>query len=447
MVRDIKLLVELFAYLYCLAELFGKKFKINIYVVVLVILDLFLLVGIDDYGFPKYLSSLVYVGIFLYGLLCYGESIKITLVNCVLAPLVLAVLQIFMFVPLYFLFFSKYGQSQLNEVLINTGCLLLLILCSYKIKLKKLSESVVKRNKLIVGASILILCGFGYNFYQMKKDGTILKEAYIQMIYFLLVFLLVIYEWQKSRVDAEKKKTQLDMNRLYYDAYDQLILLVRQRQHDMKSHISTIKSLIFTTDNYDELVTKQEEYCDYVLKQNEKTKLVLTVENPLIAGFLYSKIQIAESKEIEVDYHVNLRKESWVIPEYELIEMAGILIDNAIDALENIKLDFYMQEPRKKIYVKMKETLEEIELTVANTSNYYGEDITAHFFDNGYSSKGKNRGIGLPKLKHLVHDRKGDIIVSNEFHENINYLTFTVKLPKVQKTENMKTLSVETECQ
>lgn len=447
MVNNIKILVELFAYLYCLAELFGKKFKVSIYSVVLIILGMFLAVGIDNYGFPEYFSSLVYVGIFLYGLVCYRESIKTTLINCVLAPIVLTTLQLLMFLPLYFLFFVKYGENRMNELLINIACLFLIWLCSHKIKLKKISDFVLKRNKLMCGVAVLVFVGFGVYFYQMKDKGEIASSAYIQFLYFFFLLLFIIYEWQKSRMDAEKKKTQLEMNWLYYDAYDQLILLIRQRQHDMKSHISTIKSLIFTTDNYDELVAKQEEYCDYVLKQNEKAKLVLTVENPLIAGFLYSKIQIAESKEIEIDYHVNIKKKSWVIPEYELIEMAGILIDNAIDALENARLDFYMQEPRKKICVTIKETLEEIELTVANTSNYYGEDITAHFFENGYSSKGKDRGLGLPKLKHLVRDRKGDIIVSNEFHDSINYLTFTIKLPKGQKTENMKPLSIETECQ
>ena len=55
---------------------------------------------------------------------------------------------------------------------------------------------------------------------------------------------------------------------MYFDAYDQLILLVRQRQHDMKSHIGAIRSMIYTTDNYAELVAKQEEYCDYTVINN-----------------------------------------------------------------------------------------------------------------------------------------------------------------------------------
>ena len=304
-----------------------------------------------------------------------------------------------------------------------------MLFCS-KVKLKRLSNAVIKRNKLLMTAFILLLFGFGLNFYQMKKEGTILKESYIQMVYFILIFLFVIYEWQKSRLDAEKKKTQLEMNRLYFDAYDQLILLVRQRQHDMKSHIGAIRSMIYTTDNYAELVAKQEEYCDYIIEENEKNRLVLSVKNPLIAGFLYSKIQEADSRDITIDYSINMPKESLVLPEYELIEMAGILLDNAMDALEKFPLQTTEKVQEKKIRFAIEETDEGLVLTTANTSDYYAEDMTAQFFEAGYSSKGKDRGIGLAKLKRMVSGRKGSIIVSNELYDDSNYLTFTIELPK-----------------
>lgn len=430
MVSGIIILIELFAYLYCFAEFFGKKIKINIYAVVLIILDMFLMTGINWYGFPKPFSSLIYIAMFLYGLLCYGESPKLTLVNCVLASVTVTLLQLILFLPMYYLFFTKYEQGQLNELLINVMCLLLIVLCSRKIRLKKLSDIVIKHNKLIVRVSLLVILGFVIYFYQLKGNRKITSGGFVQLIYFLGIFLFIIYEWQKSRMDVEKKKTQLEMNQLYYDAYDQLILLVRQRQHDMKSHIAAIRSLIFTTNNYDELIAKQKEYCDYVMDQNEKTRLVLSVENPLIAGFLYSKIQEAENKGIEVEYHVSMRKESLIIPEYELIEIGSVLVDNAIDALCNPPTDTDEKKSCRKICIAMKEIDEKVEIIVANTSDYYEDDMTERFFEIGYSNKGKGRGIGLSKLKRLVHDRKGDIIVSNEFYGDRNYLTFTINLPK-----------------
>ena len=433
-VRDIKNLLELFAYLYCLAELFGKKLKISIHLVVYIILDMFLVTGISRYGFPEYLVSLDYIGMFVYGLLYYKESIKATLVNCFLAAALVTISQLLMLLPIYYMFFIRYEDGEIGELLINIGCFVLIILCSYKINLKKVSDFFIKRNKLIIGVIVLIFCGFIVNLYQMKDEGDIWGEAYIQILYFFFIFLFMIYEWQKTKTDAEKKKAQLEMNRLYYDAYDQLIMLVRERQHDMKNHIGAILGMVYATDNYEELAEKQKEYCGYVMEQNEKTKLVLSTGNPLISGFLYSKMQEAESKDIKIEYHIGVTKIETILPEYELIEMMSILTDNAIDALS--KMDENEKDLLREISISLKdaeETENYIELMVANTSEYYDEDITEHFFETGYSSKGKGRGIGLSKLKRLVQDKKGDIIVSNELHDGRNYLTFTIKLPKNSK--------------
>lgn len=329
-IRDFKNLLELSAYLYCLAELYGKKLKISIHLAVYIILDMFLVTGISRYGFPEYLLSLSYIGMFVYGLLYYGESVKLTFVNCFLAAAFIAISQLLMLLPIYYLFFIRCQDGETGELLINIGCLVLIILCCYKINLKKVSDFFVKRNKLIVGVMVLIFFGFAVKSYQIKNIGIIFGEAYIQVISFFFIFLFMLYEWQKAKADAEKKKAQLEMNRLYYDAYDQLIMLVRERQHDMKTHIGAILGMIYATDNYEELVEKQKEYCGYVMEQNEKTKLVLSTGNPLISGFLYSKFQEAESKDIKIEYHIEVPKIETILPEYELIEMMGILTDNAI---------------------------------------------------------------------------------------------------------------------
>lgn len=434
-IRNVINFIELFTYLYCLAALFGKKFRLSIYAVVFLVLDIFLMTAINDYGFPEYLLTLSYIGMFLYGLLYYQESIRRTLVNCFLAAVIVAVLQLLVFLPIYS-FAERYRRGEIYELLANVGCLLFVILFSHVINLKKFSDFFIKRNKLIVGVIILIFCGLGISIYQMANQRIISEEAYTQMVFFVLILLFTIYEWQKTRLDVEKKKTQLEMNSLYYDAYDQLILLIRERQHDLKNHINAILSMIHTTDNYEELVAKQKEYCDYVMGQNDKTKLVLSVGNPLISGFLYSKIQEAEKKGIAVDYQITMQKTASVVPEYELVEMMGILMDNAIEASSN-GMEVADKENRfKGIRISIQETESDIELMVANTSEHFEEDMTEHFFEAGYSSKGKGRGIGLSKLKRMVHERQGDIVVSNELWEGRNYLTFVIRMIKEKRQKS-----------
>ena len=146
----------------------------------------------------------------------------------------------------------------------------------------------------------------------------------------------------------------------------------------------------------------------------------------MIAGFLYSKIREAERYNITIDYKVGIEKAKTAIPEYELVEMAGILLDNAIEALSNMSEEDFA----RKIYFSVKETEDNMTLIVANTSPHYEDFLTEHFFEAGYSSKGQSRGIGLSKLKRLVQARKGSITVYNEQRDKVNYLTFEIRLLK-----------------
>lgn len=199
MIRNIKNLLELFAYLYCLAELFGKKLKISIHLVIFIILALFLEVGINDYGFPVYLSSFSYIGMFLYALIYYGESIKLTLVNSFLAAALVAILQLLVLFPMYYLFFVRYENIDINELLINIICFLVMVFCSYKVKLKRISNFFIRRNKLIIGATILIFLGFVIKSFQIKNTGDIYGEVYIQIIYFFFIFCSCYMSGRKQR--------------------------------------------------------------------------------------------------------------------------------------------------------------------------------------------------------------------------------------------------------
>lgn len=418
---NLKYFTEIIAYLVCMAELYGQKFKLSIHAVVLIILDLFLLTGISDYGFPIYLRSLLYIGIFLYGWLFYKETVKHTIINCLLAAMIVTIMQLLLCLPLYFLNIRTSENQEMFGLFINIVCIISIFIIGCKLKLNKVSSFFFKRDKVILIISFLILIGLGVNLYQIRVNGLILGEQYIQLIYFILLLGFTVGELQKTRLDAEKKKMQLEMNSLYYEAYDQLIMLVRERQHDMKNHINAILSMIYTSDNYDELVAKQKEYCGFVTEQNEETKLLLSSGNPLVAGFLYSKIQRAKSEHIAVTYQIEMKKTDTSFQQYELIEIIGILFDNAVEAL------LKAEKSRKKMIVSIKENDDKLNVVVANVSDSYDEDMTERFFEVGYSSKGNGRGIGLSKLKRMVYDRNGEIMISNEKFSGDNFLTFTVK--------------------
>ena len=418
MVRNVKQLMEILAILMSFSAVFGQKLKINIYFAVLVIAELFLMTGINEYGFPEYLIFLSYIGLYVYCLLCYKETMKNTLKKFFLALIIIVILQLIIYFPVI-IFIDEITVE--GEILINFGCLLA-ISCLWN-TIRKFSSFLSNKNKVLLVIYLSVLLGIGVVLYQIKILGGLNGEDYIQIIYFCVLLYLLTNEWQKVRMDSERKKVQLEMNRLYYDAYDEVLTLVRERQHDMKNHLNAILGMAHSIDNYDELVFEQNKYCNYILESSNKIRLVSLIENPLIAGFLYRKIQEAEKFGIETEYSVIYDKNNVSYAEYDIIEMLGILLDNAIEELQDEK---YLN---KNIWVDITENEKETKLSVANAIKEYSEEVIEKMFVQGYSGKGKGRGIGLSKIKRMVKEKNGDIIVSNEKIDNVNCIKFCIILP------------------
>ena len=190
--------------------------------------------------------------------------------------------------------------------------------------------------------------------------------------------------------------------------------------------------MIYTIDNYDELVESQKKYCDDVIEKNKETKLLLSIGNPLIAGFLYRKYQEAQKQQITIECKSATSGNDYFVPEYELIEFLGILIDNAIDALNaNTLAD-------KRIYVQINDREQELSILVANISRHYDMNEIGKFFQKDFTSKGKGHGIGLTKLRKMVKSRDGDIIVHSSQWNAYFCLTHQMDKAVLQKTNHLQ---------
>ena len=53
----------------------------------------------------------------------------------------------------------------------------------------------------------------------------------------------------------------------------------------------------------------------------------------------------------------------------------------------------------------------------------------SHFFDKGYSSKGDGRGIGLYKLREMVHKEQGEIYAAQDMLNDTNAIKLQILLP------------------
>lgn len=423
MIRNILPLLEILSYLYCFAAVYGKKMKYNIYAVLFAIGEMVIMLGINDYGFPTYIISLSYLLMFLYCMLNYKDTIKTTIVNCLLTFVINGMLQLLCYMAISLI----YPQSSNSRVLIlemasSAACFLIVLFLYSNTVLAKVSQFILQRKKLLWAIGIFIFLVLADQVYEMKRNAFLQPDVIVAIVYFIIVLLILVLEWQKTQQDSERRKAQMEVNALYYGAYKGLVQSVREKQHDLKNHMNAISGMIYTIDNYDELVRKQKEYFQFLSNETAETSLLTMIENPLIAGFLTEKIHQAEKKHITVKWECKLTSSPLSVPEYRLVEMMGILMDNAIEKVTRL-------DTLKRIEVVLKKENELLYFGVTNVCDVADISNARSFFNAGYSSKGKDRGIGLAKLKRMIKEEKGEIAVSEETIEDNPAIRFEFAVP------------------
>ena len=180
------------------------------------------------------------------------------------------------------------------------------------------------------------------------------------------------------------------------DNYDRLLANVRLRQHEYKNHLAAIVSTHYTYKTYEKLVQAQDEYCNKMQQENRYNSL-LFVGDKVLAGFLYGKFQEMESDGIIIEYQIYTEVQKYSVPTYYLVEMLGVILDNAAEAIINMA-------EGKMIKFTVQEAQEKIIFTIRNRCKELSYAEIERMFEMGTSSKGQGRGLGLYHVKVLCQE-------------------------------------------
>ena len=108
-----------------------------------------------------------------------------------------------------------------------------------------------------------------------------------------------------------------------------------------------------------------------------------------------------------------------------LVTIIGNLLDNAFDAM-NESADF--QAP-KELMFGIYSHPGAVLITVDDTGSGISENDLPYIFNNGYSTKGADRGTGLYQLKTIVENLGGKINVESQMHVGTSFsISFTKEL-------------------
>lgn len=414
------LILEILAVLLCLHGLYGEKFKWNIYTVLFIAVE-FIAYQIEDVYAPvKHWEIFLYALLFLYSKIQFKCNWKESMINYVLCIVLSAVMQMICYFPVMILYSSLFDFISFSV----NSLLLLLAFLVYKNKiLSKVSLYMQQKGKAAIALLITVILFIIFQMYKLRVFKSLDILDYLVLIVGIVFLLILLLELQKERFYNKQMKAEVSLNKLYGKALTELIDKVRVNQHNYKNQLAAIQGMIYTAGSLEELKKEQNIYYNRTLQEDEYAQIISGNNDPVIAGFLYSKLCSFDLNNICITSFLHISKINDSLFTADIIKIFGVLIDNAI---EEISKDEY---EKKNIEIKAYQDEENfLYLEVGNICRYIKRSEIVEFFKKGTSSKGKDRGLGLYSVKTLVKKWKGEIIADNIEKENENWLYIIVKI-------------------
>lgn len=415
MMLHIMFMAEVISAMICLHSINGKKFKFNVETVMLIITVVLILEGVNYFGLRGIFSTIGYILIIIYCIYEFKISIFESIISFVLCMIILTTSQfVFMFISNLICERSVEIRNVLSNIMTLVVFYKILPMC----KLDKLKECICKKRK-----QLLLLCFVSLVVVAILAQSKIIYE--VDMRYFVFVvpaILLIFYfiiKWYNVQEELEQKKDaicQLGRNSMQYE---ELLTNIRMRQHEFKNHMTAIFSAHYTHKTYEKLVNVQEQYCNQLLCENKYNNLVFLGNNVLV-GYLYGKFQEAEIKGIQVKYDINTRVDDIRIPTYHIVEMLGILFDNAEESL--------IEDCDRTIYFMVEREQGKYEFSFMNPWPYVSYDEISNWFMMDKSGKGVGRGVGLYHLKYLCDKWNCEIECKNIERQHQNWIKIILKI-------------------
>lgn len=418
MLLHILLAAEILSTILCIHCIYGKSFRLDdktaeTFLSILIILEI-----INREDLHGAYSLLVYMILFIYCKVKFKETVMETLTSLIICTVLVTAVQFMC------LLFANMLLIEAEAARDAVGNILLLAVFALLLSTNGLYR--MKKSLCLHSNFIIIALGFMcMTMMAILLEGKVFREIHMQ--YFIVavpaivLLLYLVLKWYTARNETEKMREKLWETEESRKGYEDLLIRVRLRQHALKNHLEAIFSAHYTYKTYEKLVQVQEEYCAKLLSENKYNGLLL-MENDVLSGFLWKKIQEAEADGIEIDYKITSGMGKCQVPTYYIIEMLGILFDNAMEALKSAD--------EKEIAFEVYEVDGKYEVMIRNPFPYVPYHDILEWFRIEKSKKGYGRGLGLYHLKSLCEEWNCDIGCGNKEIDQKNWIVFCLKIGK-----------------
>lgn len=423
MVYRLAVLWEVFSIVVCIHRLYYRRIKLDIETVFLILVSIGVLELVLQLNLNNAATLCIFVFIVIYCMHKFNDSIFGAAISTLLTLIVTGMLQFLILLP-----FSRISiqYEEWRMLIINILVTLFSLWVLPKMKIHKLREILKRRDIFVFFAFFVALFVIFLITIEGKLQGGIHLVFFVFAVPVLMVLLWTLSKWGMTQDEKELVQNELSVTKSMQEEYDDLLTSVRMREHGFKNHLAALLSIKHTSRSYEELVREQDNYYGIIREENRYNKLLFLGDNT-ISGFLYEKFCQAEDEGVSVTYELKGSFARSVVPIYYIIEILGILFDNAIEAqierVETKRLKFQFEE-QEMVYL----------FRVLNPYSYVSyAEIESWFLQNN-SKKGKERGLGLYYVKTLCKEYDASILCRNIEQEQENWIEMTLVIKKADKS-------------
>ncbi len=416
MLMHVALGVEIISIVICIHHIYGKKITCKPSTIMLMFEILAALEIINYLHLSGIISLGSYIFLFVYCIYEFKSSVTEALISFILCMIVLSSIQFICFFCANIID-KEYLRNVVGNIL---SCIVLYAIIPTD-KLHQLQKCICSKCDFVNGILAFMGMIIAFMLLQGKVRYKIQTEYFLFAVPAIILLLYMIVRWSKAQAEVNKMKEEMRQVKKSTEIYGDFLKKVRLRQHEFKNHMAAIFSTHYTCKSYEKLVTAQNEYCGRLMQENQFNSL-LWIGDSVLAGYVYEKFLEAKADGIEVRYKAAVRLEKMSIPSYELIEMLGILLDNAREAAKGYD--------EKCMALEISEMDEEYCFTVRNRFSYVSYADMTEWFQYGKSGKGKDRGLGLYHLKCMCEEYECKLACRNEEDQEGNWIVFSLHIRK-----------------
>ncbi|MCD8925967.1 quorum-sensing sensor histidine kinase AgrC [Staphylococcus epidermidis] len=235
---------------------------------------------------------------------------------------------------------------------------------------------------------------------------------FVSVIVFLSLVILLLSAFALREMKYKRKLQEIEAYYEYTLRIESINNEMRKFRHDYVNILTTLSDYI----REDDMPGLRKYFDEHIVPMKDKLKTRSIKMNGIeklkvreIKGLITTKIIQAQEKRIPISIEVPDEIDRIDMNTVELSRIIGIITDNAIEASENL------EEPL--INIAFIDNEESVTFIVMNKCS---DDIPKihELFEQGFSTKGDNRGLGLSTLKELTDSNENvllDTVIENGY--------------------------------